>query len=68
MAINRGSSMANDSMHVLLEQEVVETGTDIFKPINSNPTSSRIQNPFAVERAKYVKQLREQEERSKAQR
>jgi len=67
MTINRGSGMAYDSMHVLLE-EVVETGKDLLKPINSNPTDSRIQNPFAVERANYVRQLRERQERSQANR
>lgn len=68
MASNTGSHRTNDSVHVLLEEGVVETGKDLFKPINSNPTDSRIQNPFAVERAIYVRQLRDQEERSQAQR
>jgi len=67
MTINRGSGMAYDSMHVLLE-DIVETGKDLFKPINSNPTDSRIQNPFAAERASYVRQLREQQERSQVNR
>jgi hypothetical protein len=68
MALDTRNQLTSESMHLLLGKEVVETGKDIFKPINSNPTDSRIQNPFAVERAQYVKQLREQEERSKVQR
>ena len=68
MASQNGKSMAYDSMHFLLEQEVIETGRSIFKPINVNPTNSQLVNPFATARAEYVKQLREQQERSESNR
>ena len=68
MPSDRGRSMANDSVHILIEQDVVETGTDLLKPINSNPTSSQLVNPFEEARKLYVRQLREKENEVQSQR
>jgi len=68
MPSDRGRSMANDSVHILIEQDVVETGKDLFKPINSNPTSSRVVNPFEEARKVYIRQIREKEKLAQSQR
>jgi len=68
MARNLDISKTQDSMHLLLEGEVVETGMDIFKPINSNPTSSRIENPFAAARIQYIQYKKVKKEREEEQR
>ena len=68
MPSDRGRSGAKDSMHILLERDAVETGADLFKPINSNPTSSQLVNPFEEARKVYIRQIREKEKLAQSQR
>jgi hypothetical protein len=62
MAAATGKLRTNDAMHILLEDDDIQTGKSIFKPINVNPTDSRVVNPFATARSESIKQRRKQEE------
>ncbi len=44
----------NKSIHRL-----VETGNDLLKPLNENPTSSNAPNPFVEARSERLRQLEE---------
>ena len=46
--------LTTDSMH-----QLVETGNDLLKPINENPTNSSVPNPFAQARSERVRQFEE---------
>lgn len=59
MASNQNRAQAKDAIHDLLASEavheIVETGHDLLKPVNENPTNSSIPNPFVLARAQFLR-------------
>ena len=69
MAFDPHRAGAKDSMHVLTTDSMhalVETGNDLLKPINENPTNANVPNPFAQARSARLQRTVEEPAQSAA--